>query len=570
MRAADAAGRWRGELGRGALAVGVGLAGQVSALGLLATSAWLLTRASLRPPILTLSVAIAAVRFFALARGLGRYGERLAGHDAALRVLARLRVWVYRHLEPLVPGGLGGVREGDVLVRVVGDVDAVLDLLVGVLVPSVTGVVSAALAVALAGLVLPAAAPVVAGGLLLGGVLVSVGTLVAGRRVAGTLGAARAEVTARVVETLAGAPDLLAFGAAAQVARSLNDTEARSAQALRRQALVRGGGFAGWAFAAGGTLAGVLALGLGAVRSPDGGAGLSGVGLAVLAFTTLAAFDALAPLPDALARAGAEAGSAARLRALADLEPPVHPPAEPVPLPPGPLSVELDAVTVRYPGRRSPALQEVSLALPPGRRLAVVGPSGAGKSTLALVLLRFVEPEAGRLVVGGIDAARLDPEAVRQRVAYAPQDPHVFRGSLAANLRLARPEASDEELLAVLVSLGLGPWFERLPAGLASELGERGVRVSGGERQRLGIARALLARRPLVVLDEPTAHLDDRTEDVVRATVLEATRGASLVWITHQLAGLDAFDEVIALEDGRCSPAPEVQRLAGALWAGPQ
>jgi ABC-type multidrug transport system fused ATPase/permease subunit len=200
----------------------------------------------------------------------------------------------------------------------------------------------------------------------------------------------------------------------------------------------------------------------------------------------------------------------------------------------------------------------------------VVGPSGAGKSTLALVLLRFVEPEAGRLVVGGIDAARLDPEAVRQRVAYAPQDPHVFRGSLAANLRLARPEASDEELLAVLVSLGLGPWFERLPAGLASELGERGVRVSGGERQRLGIARALLARRPLVVLDEPTAHLDDRTEDVVRATVLEATRGASLVWITHQLAGLDAFDEVIALEDGRCSPAPEVQRLAGALWAGPQ
>jgi len=566
--------RWRHTgLASAGLAGLLGLVGQLSALGLLATSAWLLTRASLRPPILTLSVAIAAVRLFALLRGLGRYGERLAGHDAALRVLARLRVFVYRRLETLVPGGLGSIREGDALARVVGDVDAVLDLLVGAALPVVTGLVSAAAAVGLVALLLPWAAVVLGCGLVLAGIALPALALVLGRRVAGQLGARRAEVTDRLVETLRGAADLVAFAAVPQATGALERAESGVTSSLRRQALVQGAGRGGGAALAGVTLAGVLAVGLRALGpTPGGHPALSGVELAVLAFATLAGFDSLAPLPEALAGAGAALGSVARLRALDQMTPPVRSPARPLDLPSGSPDLELDELSVRYPGQARWALQQLSLSVPFGKHVALVGPSGAGKSTVALVLLRFLDPEAGQFRVSGVDATRLDPEAVRALVAFAPQDPHVFQASLAANLRLARPDASDDQLLWVLESLGLGPWLRGLPEGLKTELGERGSRLSGGERQRLGIARAILARRPVLVLDEPTAHLDDTAEAQVRQAVLRAAKDASLLWITHRFSGLESFDEVLVLHDGRVlerSPGPLFAARTGALLEDP-
>ncbi len=541
------------DVARGLLAVALGLVGQLSGLGLLATSAWLTTTSSLRPPILTLSVAIAAVRLLALLRGLGRYGERLAGHDLALRILARVRVWAYRRLETLVPGGLGAGSRGDVLSRVVADVDAAQDLVVRAGVPLVTGVATAGAAVVLSALLLAGTGPVLAAGLMLAGVAVPLLAHRSGRRAAGALAAERGQLAAMIVETVDGAADIVAFGATGQVLAALDRGEARLAGALRRGAAVAGTANGLATLVAGGTTIAVVALGVEALGRTAGGAGhVSAVAVAVLGFVSLAAFDAIGTLPDVFARLDTAITSARRVQALGALVPPVASPPAPRPLLSGNLAVVFEHVSVAYAPGGSPALDGVDLSLAPGEKVAVVGPSGAGKSTLALALLRFVECSSGRITLGGTDVRDLDADDVRARIAWAPQDPHVFATTLAANLRLARPDATDDELVAVLATLGLGGWLSGLPDGLSSELGERGLSVSGGERQRLGLARALLADRPVMVLDEPTAHLDEDTQTLVRdAVVSRYAEGRSLVWITHRLAGLEELDRVIVLDAGR-------------------
>jgi ABC-type multidrug transport system fused ATPase/permease subunit len=223
----------------------------------------------------------------------------------------------------------------------------------------------------------------------------------------------------------------------------------------------------------------------------------------------------------------------------------------------------LSHVGVSYEPGRPPALCDVDLAITPGSRIAVVGSSGAGKSTLALALLRFVEITTGRVTLGGVDVANLAGDEVRDLIAWAPQDPHVFATTLAANLRLACPDARDETLTDTLRAIGLGPWLDGLEYGLDTVLGERGLTVSGGERQRLGVARALLANRPILLLDEPTAHLDDANETLVRDHVLAASAGRSLVWITHRLVGLEDFDEVVVLGDGRVVERGTAAELCG-------
>ncbi|MHB1849012.1 MAG: thiol reductant ABC exporter subunit CydC [Acidimicrobiales bacterium] len=553
---------------RGLLAVALGLVGQLSGLGLLATSAWLLTTSSLRPPILTLSVAIAAVRLLALLRGLGRYGERLASHDLALRILARVRVWAYRRLEALVPGGLGASSRGDVLSRVVADVDAAQDLVVRAGVPLLTGVATAGAAVALSALLLADTGLALAAGLVLAGVAVPLLAHRAGRRAAGALAVERGQLAGMIVETIDGAADIVAFGATGQVLAALDRGEARLASALRRGAGVAGTANGLATLVAGGTTIAVVALGVATLgRTAGGVAHVSAVAVAVLGFVCLAAFDAIGTLPDVFARLDTAISSARRVQALGALVPPVASSPAPRPLPPGDLAVVFEHVSVAYARGGPSALDGVDLSLAPGEKVAVVGPSGAGKTTLALALLRFVECASGRITLGGTDVRDLDADDVRARIAWAPQDPHVFGTTLAANLRLARPDATDDELVAVLGALGLGGWLAGLPDGLSSELGERGLSVSGGERQRLGLARSLLADRPVLVLDEPTAHLDEETETLVREAVVRSyAEGRSLVWITHRLAGLEELDRVIVLDAGRVverGPAGVLARRAG-------
>ena len=555
----------------------MGLVGQLSGLGLLATSAWLVTTSSLRPPILTLSVAIAAVRLFALLRGFGRYGERLASHDLALRILARARVWAYRRLETLVPGGLGSSTTGDVLSRLVTDVDATQDLVVRAAVPLATGLVTAAAAVALSALLLPETGPVLGGGLVLAAVAVPLLARQGGRHAAGALAAERGRLAGMVVETIDGVADIVAFGATEQALAALDRIEARIAGALRRGAGVSGAATGIAALIGGATTVGVVALGVQALGHPTGGGEhVSAVAVAVLGFVSLAAFDAVGTLPEVFAGIDAAVSSARRVQVLGALAPPVAEPPAPRPLPPGEPALVLEHVLVSYAPGGPAALDGVDLSLAHGETVAVVGPSGAGKTTLALALLRFVECAAGRISLGGVDVRDLAADDVRARIAWAPQDPHVFATTVAANLRLARPGATDADLDAVLDSLGLGGWLAGLPDGLSSELGGRGVSVSGGERQRIGLARALVADRPMLVLDEPTAHLDEDGEAVVRRAVRTYAEGRSLVWITHRLTGLDDFDQVVVLDGGQVVEhgyarvlARQTGRYAGLLADAP-
>ncbi|MDA8360182.1 MAG: thiol reductant ABC exporter subunit CydC [Actinomycetota bacterium] len=555
-----AANTLRREWARAALAVASGMLGQLSALGLLATSAWLIATSSLRPPILTLSVAIAAVRLFALLRGAGRYGERLASHDVALRGLARVRLWAYRHLERLVPGGLGDIGRGDVLARVVTDVDATQDLVVRIAVPSLTALATVAAAVALAGLVLPLAGAVLGAGLVSAGVVVPAGARWAGRRVARRRAEERGAQGAQLVDIIEGAADLIAFDATDTVLTNLRRGEASLARTTRRLAAVAGGANGLGALAAAATTAAMVALGADAVSTGRLGA----VAVAVLGFVALASFDAIGSLPEAFSHLDDVLGAAQRVEMLAVRPAPVAEPTtvQTLSAPDG-TDYVLSNIGVCYEPGRTPALCDVDLAITPGIRIAVVGSSGAGKSTLALALLRFVEVTTGRATLGGVDVANLAGDEVRDLIAWAPQDPHIFATTLAANLRLACPDAGDKALRDTLRAIGLGPWLDGLEHGLDTVLGERGLTVSGGERQRLGVARALLANRPILLLDEPTAHLDDASETLVRHHVLATSAGRALVWITHRLAGLEDFDQVVVLSDGRVVERGTAAELCG-------
>jgi len=543
-----------GELGRGVIAVGLGLVGQLAAVGLLATAGWLITTASLRPPVLTLTVAIAGVRMFALLRGTARYGERLASHDLALRALARMRVWAFAHVEPLVPGAWPGARRGDLLTRFVSDVDGLQDLYVRVAIPLAAAVSTALITVAAAVLLDPEAGLVLGLGLLVATVVFPAVTGMAGTRGGTDRAERRGDRDGLVVELLHGSSELVVFGADASAVARVHDAEQDLARQDERVSVARGLGHA-----VGVALGGLLAAGVVAASLPAYDAGrISGVVVAVLGFLALGSAEAVSNLSESFALLAGVLGGARRILALSSTEehdgetgetgpgrtrPTAIPHAAPV--------IGIEGVAVTYGSSRRPALDGLDLTIGAGAHIAVTGASGAGKTTLGHLVMGFVRPTRGRLTFDGVDLRQLDGEAARRQIAWAPQDPHVFHTSLAANLRLARPEATDADLAGMLERVGLGAWLQGLPAGLDTVLGERGNSVSGGERQRLGVARALLADRPVLVLDEPTAHLDADNESRLRAAVLTASAGKTLLWITHRLDDLDAFDEVIELRDGK-------------------
>jgi len=533
--------------GRLALATLLGAGAMAAAIGLIATSAWLISRSAQRPQESAVAVAIVGVQFFALARGLCRYGERRVGHDAAFRVLADLRAAVYERLEGLAPLGLPAFHSGDLLARLIADVDSLQDLLLRVVPPFAIAAVVGAATVGLVWWMLPAAGLILLVALLIAATIVPwlTGTLAA--RTEARQAAARGELTASVIDLIEGAPELAVNGACAeQLARALaaDDEVTRLAAAGARTAGIGQGlvslcsGLAMW---------GALVVGVAAVR--DGR--LDGVLLAGLALVPLVAFELVAGLPTATQTLQRVRRSAARVLEVMNTPPPVSDPAYPLPLPAPPHTVAVRALRCRYPGQRGWALDGVDLDLSPGRRVAVVGESGAGKSTLAGVLERFLGYEGGSVRLDGIELSDLEGDDCRRVVGLVGQDAHVFDSTLEENLRLARRTATADELLEALARVGLLEWTSRLPRGLATELGERGARMSGGQRQRLAIARALLADFPLLILDEPGEHLDTPTADAIVADLLALTRERSTLLITHRLAGLGEVDEVLVLARGR-------------------
>ncbi|MEV4432075.1 thiol reductant ABC exporter subunit CydD [Streptomyces sp. NPDC049585] len=543
---------------RFALAAALGTLALASTLTLMATSGWLISRASQHPPVLYLMVAVTATRASGIGRSVFRYAERLVSHDAALRVLADLRVAVYRRLERLAPAGLRESRRGDLLSRLVADVDALQDYFLRWLLPLVSALFVGTASVAFAAWLLPEAGAVLAAGLLLAGVVVPVLSGAVARRAERRLAPARGELSEQVVELMTGLAELtVASAVPARLAR-LRATDGTLTRSARRAAAATALGAGLSALACGLTVAGAAWAGVAAVHEGR----LGGVWLAVVVLLPLAAFEAVAGLPSAVQHRQRVRRSAERVYEVLDAPEPVREGTEPAPKSPFPLRVT--GLTARHPGQDAPALQDFGMELTAGRRIAVVGASGAGKTTLAQVLLRFLDAECGSYTLAGREAAAMDGDAVRRLVGLCAQDAHVFDSSLRENLRLARPGAGEEELRAALAGARLLEWVDGLPQGLETMVGEHGARLSGGQRQRLALARALLAGFPVLVLDEPAEHLDLATADALTADLLAATEGRTTVLITHRLARLAAVDEVVVLEHGRMVQRGTYEELAGA------
>jgi thiol reductant ABC exporter CydC subunit len=521
----------------GALAVGFGVA-------LLATAGYLISRAAEQPPILALTTVIVVVRFLALARPLARYLDRLASHDLALRALGRIRANVYERIEPLAPAELDAFRRGDLVSRLVSDVDALQGLYLRGLLPSFVGLVVSVTCVVAVAFVLPVAAAVLALGLALGGIAVPVLAGKLGRRVGGRQAPARGELTAELLELLRGAPELVAYGREEDALARVRAADRELVRLGRRDALVAGLADSLSVLIAGLTTVGVLAV---AVTAHEAGS-LDRVLVAALALLALASFDAVAPLPGAARELFTMLASGRRVVELTDREPRVADPVEPRPAPRGHVAVALEGVTAAYPGG-TPVLDGFDLRLEPGCRVALVGPSGAGKTTVTNLLLRFLDPHAGRVTIDGVDVRGLRQEDVRRTFALAGQEAHVFDSTIRENVRLARPDATDEQLHRALEQARLNAWVESLPDGLDTPVGEEGAELSGGQRQRLVIARALLADASVLILDEPTAHLDGPTAEALVADVFEAAEDRSVLLITHRPEGLDLVDRVVTIPE---------------------
>jgi ATP-binding cassette, subfamily C, bacterial CydC len=530
-----------------ALAVAAGAAATGCGVALLATSGFLLARAAEHPSIVAITGAVVAVRAFSVGRGVFRYGERLGTHDAAFRVLADLRVSIYRRLERLAPAGLREFRSGDLLARLICDVDASQDLFIRGIAPPLTAALVGAGAVLACLLILVPAAGLLGAGLLAGALVVPLLGAAADRRARRRTAPARGELAATVANLLSGSADLHAFGAEQAGLARVASADAELTSLARRSAAAAGLGTGLGSMTAGLTVWGVLVLGVAAV----GNGTLSRVPLAVITLTALAAFEAVTGLPAAVLQLGQARTSARRICAVLDAPDPVREPAVARPRPAGPVTVTLRGATVRYRRDGPLALDGLDLDLSPGRRVALVGPNGAGKSTVAAVLLRFCELSAGTATLCGHDLASYDADEVRALIGGCPQDPHVFDDTIAANLRLARPGASDEELTDAARRARLLPWISSLPLGLQTRVGARGAAISGGERQRLALARALLADPAVLILDEPTASLEPATRRALLADLLAATAGRALLLITHEPDGLGQMDEIVLLDQGR-------------------
>ncbi|MEU3113697.1 thiol reductant ABC exporter subunit CydC [Micromonospora chalcea] len=524
-------------LGAGLLAAATEFAG----LALMATATWLLMSAAGRPPLDRLTVAIVAVRALAVSRGVLRYTERLAGHDAVLRMITDVRARVFATLAARRDAGR---RTGDALSRLVSDVEAAQDLLLRVLVPGAAAAVVSVLAVGVAALISPPAAGVLAIGLLVAGVALPALATRLTRRAADEVAPLRGALAVDAVDLTHGAADLAAFGATGAALAAAENRGARLAKLERRLAAT------GFAVDATGVLVGGLTAA--AVVAVALRVGVGGVLVGVLAVGSLAAVEvALALVAAARQRAQLRTGLARVADLLAEPAATAPPASAPEPAIDG-HDVRFADVTVRYRAGAAPALADFDLDLPAGRRVAVVGPSGAGKSTLAAVLTGAVRPDNGRVTVGGVPVAGIPDEHLPRVVGGLLAEAYVFHATVKENLLLGRPDATEADLVAATRAAGLLDWVREQPDGWDTVVGEQGGQLSGGQRQRLALARALLAAPPVLVLDEPTEGLDPSAADAVLDSTLAATpAGHSVLLISHRLSGLAGLDEIVVLDGGR-------------------
>ena len=536
--------RWRN-----ALAMLLGSIMIASSIALFGMAAYLIAAAALGPLLVFLSIPIYLVLTMGVVRAASRYTERLVSLNSTFRLLARLRVWAYKRIEPQAPAHLLAHRSGDMLARLVADIEELQNFYLRVVSPIIVALVISLLTFAIfsifsAGMAWVSLAFLVLAGL---GVPFLSASLARGRGQQQVR--ARAELSIQVVDGLQGVRDVLAFGRGRAQMASVAACDRALGQVQRRMARV-----AGLQMALGDLLMNTAMLVLLLMAIPLVATGnIDGVYLGVIGLLILASFEVVQPLAAAFQGLGQTRAAAARVFAVTDAPPPVTESVAPqaVPVQAAGSSLSFEHVSFAYQAGEQEVLSDISFELRPGSRVAVVGPSGAGKSTLARLALRFWDPESGSIRLNGRDIRDLRLRDLREQFAVVSQDTYIFNDTLRANLLLARPQASEAEIEAAVEQAQLTEFVRQLPQGLKIRVGEQGLRLSGGERQRLAIARAFLKNAPILILDEVTANLDPLLERALLDTLRDLARGHTTLHITHRLLGMEQMDEILVLHRGR-------------------
>lgn len=529
----------------------LGLLAQLSAIGLLLTSAWLISRAAEHPPVMYLMVAIVAVRAFGVGRSVLRYGERLATHDVAFRLLGARRLAVYEALDAAAPVGLPSSRRGDVVHRVVQDVDAVQDRILRVRIPRSVALVSSLVVATMvlwidptSGLILIAAIFVL---------VIAIPALTRWTDVEESAVGLRGDLAAEISAALTAAPDLIAFGATGVVRDRIDVLDRRLATAQRRTVWLNGLGSTLVLVVLGVVVAVSVRLGTSAVAAGS----MPRVLMAVLVLAPLALIEPLSQLGPIAQNSRRVRASLARVRELESLTSTVDEPIAAFPLPER-WDLELHDLVVGWDGHA--VALPVTFSLKHGGIIGITGPSGSGKTTLAWTLLRLIRGQGGLALLGDLDMRSLRGTDVRRRIGLLEQDAHVFNTSIRENLLIGAPDAGDPDLLSALERAGLSSFVSSIPDGLDTLVGESGSRLSGGERQRLAIARMLLGNRSILIFDEPTEHLDHSAGQSLLDDILRLAPDHSIIMISHAPEVLARLDRVIPLDRSHVA-------VAGALSA---
>ena len=517
-----------------------------SSIGLLMTSAWIITKAALHPNVAELQVAIVGVRFFGIARGAFRYAERLISHNITFKLLSKFRVWFYKSVEPLAPAGLSKYKKGDLLTRMVSDVESLEHVYIRVIFPPLVAIMVTILMWILFGIFNILFSIIITSALVFAGVVVPIFTT----RLNKIIGRRFIEVRARLkmlsVDLAQGLTELIVYGKDKDFAEEFNALNGEYNRLQRRISFIDGLNEGLIMLLLNATIIGILLVAIPQINLHN----LTGVDLAVMIVGAMASFEVVLPIPTMAQHFESSMQAAERIFELTDTEPNIVNSEVPVRNVSG-HTLEFKNVNFTYPGSKYPVLSEVSFELYPEKSIAVVGASGSGKTTLVNLIARFYDVQNGKIRLGGIPISQIDIEVLRKQFAVVLQSGHIFAGTLRDNLLIANQKATDAELIDALKKANIFETFFSNHSGLDTWVGESGHQISGGERQRLEIARAILKDAPILIFDEPTSNLDSENEKLILDTIMEISKNKSLLLITHRLVAMNKFDEIIVMRNGR-------------------